>query len=385
MRLLTRNYHFILCIFIFIPIFIGFSSSGIYLNILGKFDPIFRSTNITVVPLNFFILLIIFIISKPFKIDKKLILLNLSLLAPMLISVFLIGEINIRLFKISLGLFLFFNGYHIFCKFNKNFKSFEKYIIFIFYTLLTLLVVNLISALNGNISSLIIKKIQIYSYFDYYPMIFFPFLILVINYLKKNLSIYFILIYFVLAVYLLFISQSRIVLLSSIVITLLFIFYYSNSIFENIFNNKLIFYLSLSIIILFYFFIVFSFLILNNKFATANTLSYRMYEIIEYAYILNIKNILLPQLEGNVSESFHNQFIDIYNWLGIFSIYVIYYFKIIVDKSFSKNPGTTFIKINYLIIIFLFLLPLTHVYTSIIFAYLFSLLSYKNFELKKIK
>ena len=185
MRLLTRNYHFILCIFIFIPIFIGFSSSGIYLNILGKFDPIFRSTNITVVPLNFFILLIIFIISKPFKIDKKLILLNLSLLAPMLISVFFIGEINIRLFKISLGLFLFFNGYHIFCKFNKNFKSFEKYIKFIFFTLLTLLVVNLISALNGNISSLIIKKIQIYSYFDYYPMIFFPFLILVINYLKK--------------------------------------------------------------------------------------------------------------------------------------------------------------------------------------------------------
>ena len=107
MRLLTRNYHFILCIFIFIPIFIGFSSSGIYLNILGKFDPIFRSTNITVVPLNFFILLIIFIISKPFKIDKKLILLNLSLLAPMLISVFFIGEINIRLFKISLGLFYF--------------------------------------------------------------------------------------------------------------------------------------------------------------------------------------------------------------------------------------------------------------------------------------
>ena len=94
--------------------------------------------------------------------------------------------------------------------------------------------------------------------------------------------------------------------------------------------------MSLSIIILFYFFIVFSFLILNNKFATANTLSYRMYEIIEYAYLLNIK-ILLPQLEGNVSESFHNQFIDIYNWLGIFSIYVIYYFKIIVDKSFLKT------------------------------------------------
>lgn len=385
MRLLIKNYNFIFCIFIFIPIFIGFSSSGIYLNITGKFDPIFRTANITVVPLNFFILLIIFIISKPFKINKKLILLNLSLLIPMFISIYLKQEINIRLFKISLGLFLFFNGYHIFYKFNKSFKNFEKYIRFVFYILLTLLVVNFISALKGNISSLIVKKIQIYSFFDYYPMIFFPFLILVINFFKKDLNVKFILIYFVLTVYLLYISQSRIVLLSSILITLLFIFYYLNSFFKNIFNNKLIFYLSLSIIILFYFFIVFSFVILNNKFATANTLSYRMYEIIEYTHLLNIKNFLLPQLEGNVSESFHNQFIDIYNWLGIFSIYIIYYFKIIVDKLFSKNPGTTFVIVNYLVIIFLFLLPLTHVYTSIIIAYLFSILSYKNFELKKIK
>ena len=206
-------------------------------------------------------------------------------------------------------------------------------------------------------------------------------LIFSLKYFFRDSNFHLVAFYFIVSILVLYLSQSRTIQISFLVMLFLSIITWSSNFLRiNVFQSKLKFYSSLGIIFCLYLFIVFSFFIINTNIATANTAAYRMIEIIEFTKYLNINNFLLPQFMGNVSESFHNQFIEIYNWYGILSIYIFYHFKIILDNSFEKNPEYTFSFTIYILIISLLLLPITHLYTAIILSFYFSLLSYKRID-----
>lgn len=385
MKLLIENSKLSFCLLVFIPIFIGVDGSEIYFDVLGKFDRrISRGADIMVFPLNVITLFLIFIFSKPLKIENKLILLNIVLLLPLLISLYIRENIEFRLIKQFLGLAIFFNGYYIFIRFHKTINSkikFDNYIKILFYIISLILLINLISILSGNKTGFLFSNFQIYSFYDYYPLIFLPMLIFSLKYFFRDSKFHLVTFYFIATLLILYLSQSRTIQISFFVMLfLLSITWSSNFLRINVFQNKLKFYSSIGITFSLYLFIVFSFSIINTNIAIANTMVYRMIEIIEYTKHLNINNFLLPQLIGNVTESFHNQFIEIYNWYGIFSIYIFYHFKIILDNSFEKNPEYTFSFTIYILIISLMLLPITHLYTAIILSFYFSLLSYKRID-----
>ena len=386
MKLLIKNSKLLFCLLLFTPIFIGFDGSKIYFDVLGKFDTrISRGADILVFPLNAIVLFLIFIVSKPFKLENKLVLLNIVLLLPLLISLYIRENIEFRLFKQFLGLTIFFNSYYIFIRFHKTINIniiFDNYIKILFYIISLILLINLISILAGNQTGFLFSKFQIYSFYDYYPLIFLPMLIFSLKYFFRDSNFhYLVAFYFIVSLFILYLSQSRTIQISFLVMLFLSIMTWSSNFLRiNVFQSKLKFYSSLGIIFCLYLFIVFSFFIINTNLATANTAVYRMIEIIEFTKYLNINNFLLPQLIGNVTESFHNQFIEIYNWYGILSIYIFYHFKIILDNSFEKNPEYTFSFTIYILIISLLLLPITHLYTAIILSFYFSLLSYKRID-----
>ena len=385
MKLLIKNPKLLFCLLVFTPIFIGLDGSEIYFDVLGKFDiRISRGADILVFPLNAIALFLIFIFSKPFKLENKLVLLNIVLLLPLLISLYIRENIEFRLFKQFLGLTIFFNSYYIFIRLHKTINIniiFNNYIKILFYIISLILLINLISILAGNQTGFLFSNFQIYSFYDYYPLIFLPMLIFSLKYFFRDSNFHLVAFYFIVSILVLYLSQSRTIQISFLVMLFLSIITWSSNFLRiNVFQSKLKFYSSLGIIFCLYLFIVFSFFIINTNIATANTAAYRMIEIIEFTKYLNINNFLLPQFMGNVSESFHNQFIEIYNWYGILSIYIFYHFKIILDNSFEKNPEYTFSFTIYILIISLLLLPITHLYTAIILSFYFSLLSYKRID-----
>ena len=385
MKSLIKNSKLFFCLLIFIPIFIGMDGFKINFDVLGKFDlRISRGADILVFPLNVIALCFIFIFSKPFKLENRLILLNIILLFPLLISLYIREDIEFRLIKQFIGLTIFFNSYYIFTKFHKTIDiniKFDNYIKLLFYIISLILLINSISILAGNQAGFLFSNFQIYSFYDYYPLIFLPMLIFSLKYFFRDSNFHLVAFYFIVSILVLYLSQSRTIQISFLVMLFLSIITWSSNFLRiNVFQSKLKFYSSLGIIFCLYLFIVFSFFIINTNIATANTAAYRMIEIIEFTKYLNINNFLLPQFMGNVSESFHNQFIEIYNWYGIFSIYIFYHFKIILDNSFEKNPEYTFSFTIYILIISLLLLPITHLYTAIILSFYFSLLSYKRID-----
>ena len=380
----NQLFNIILGIFIFVPIFIGVGENKIYFDVLGKFDlRISKGENIHVFPLNLIAVLCILIFSKPFKLDKDLILLNITILVPLLIYIILYAGIEFRLIKQTLGLLIFFNSYHIFLRFHKTLNyniKISYYLKLIFFLILILLVVNFISFLLNKPTSLILDKFQIYSFFDYYPLIFFPLLLFVSKFFNLRKQTLLFLLYSLLALFVLYLSQSRTIQISTLIFLLITILiYYFNFIKINLIKKNQL-YLSLGLIFSVYFFLSFSFLMLNNEWSINNTIAYRMYEIVQYSSLINLKNFLLPQLTGDVSESFHNQFVETYNWTGIFILYYLYYFKKIINNCFLKNPEFTFAYTIYIFLICILLLPITHIYTGIILAFYFSLLSYKKIE-----
>ncbi len=385
MKLSIKISELFVCLLIFIPIFIGIDGFRINFDILGKFDVrISRGADILVFPLNLIILCFIFIFSKPFKLENKLILLNIVLLFPLLISLYIRETIEFRLFKQFIGLAIFFNSYYIFNRFHKticNNIEFHNYIKLLFYIISVILLINLLSFFLGNQTAFLLRNFQIYSFYDYYPLIFLPMLIFSLKYFFDDYNFYLVIFYFFTTLLVLYLSQSRTIQLSFIVVIFLSsITFLSKTLRNNVFQNISKFYILMGIIFFLYFFLICSFFIINTHLATGNTLAYRMIEVLEFIKLININNFLLPQLTGNVTESFHNQFIEIYNWYGVFSIYILYHFKIIIDNSFKKNPTHTFNYTIYVFLISLLLLPITHLYTSIILSFYFSLLSYKSLK-----
>ena len=186
MKLLIKNSKLLFCLLVFTPIFIGLDGSEIYFDVLGKFDSrISRGTDILVFPLNAIALFLIFIFSKPFKLENKLVLLNIVLLLPLLISLYIRENIEFRLFKQFLGLTIFFNSYYIFIRLHKTINIniiFNNYIKILFYIISLILLINLISILAGNQTGFLFSNFQIYSFYDYYPLIFLPMLIFSLKY-----------------------------------------------------------------------------------------------------------------------------------------------------------------------------------------------------------
>ncbi len=365
MKLSIRISELFACLLIFIPIFIGIDGFLINFDTLGKFDVrISRGADILVFPLNLITLCLIFIFSKPFKLENKLILLNIVLLFPLLISLYVRETIEFRLFKQFIGLTIFFNSYYIFNRFHKTISNkikFHNYIKLLFYIISLILLINLLSYFLGNQTAFLFRNFQIYSFYDYYPLIFIPMLIFSLKYFNSNPNFYLVIFYFATTLLVLYLSQSRTIQLSFIVMVFLSsITFLSKSLRTNVFQSISKFYIFMGIIFFLYFFLICSFSIINTHLATGNTLAYRMIEILEFIKLIDINNFLLPQLTGNVTESFHNQIIEIYNWYGIFSIYIFYHFKIIIDNSFKKNPTYTF---NYTIYIFLYYYFQLHIYT----------------------
>ena len=386
MKSLIKNSKLFFCLLIFIPIFIGMDGFKINFDVLGKFDlRISRGADILVFPLNVIALCFIFIFSKPFKLENRLILLNIILLFPLLISLYIREDIEFRLIKQFIGLTIFFNSYYIFTKFHKTIDiniKFDNYIKLLFYIISLILLINLLSFFFGNRTAFLFKNFQIYSFYDYYPLIFFPMLIFSLKYFSRDFKFYLLLIfYFITTLLVLYLSQSRTIQLSFLAMFFLSsITWLSKFLRINVFQSISKFYICLGIIFFAYFFLVFSFAFINKNFSHGSTLIYRMIEILEFTKLININNFLLPQLITGATESFHNQFIEIYNWYGIFFIYIVYHFKIILDNSFKKNPEHTFSFTIYILIISFLLLPITHIYTSIIISFYFSLLSYKRLD-----
>jgi len=388
---LLNNKIFILFIVlgVFSPIFLGFSGEKIYFDIVGKFDARVQNQNIFVISLSFFILIIFFFLSS-FRFNLGLKLLFLNLLIPVLIYYFINQEFQIKLLKTIFSCLLFFIGFHVFYFFNK--KILKKiniifYVEKIFIILLLILFLNIFSYFFTGESNLITKKIKIYSFYDYYPIIFFPILLFFLfsknhhtTFLDTNNKNLFLIIYFIMMITIILVSQSRAVFFSTI-ISFFFIFLtnYSKIFTQKFILSKNCFFLVILMMIFMYIYIATSGTYLLLDFIDLTTLQYRFDLVLDYFKELNLVNFLLPHMDDG-SQSYHNQFIEIYNALGIFMIYVSIYFKFIIEKCYDKNPKITVILTFYIFIICLFIVPFGHIYTNIVIAYFYSILAASKIE-----
>jgi hypothetical protein len=273
----------------------------------------------------------------------------------------------------------------------------KKKIIHIFK--LIFIALSLILLLNWalfDMTFLLGEKYRIYSFYDYYPITFTILYIIFFNFYKKFISfenIYFIILLLLTA----YLSQSRIVLFSNILFLILLIiinifikFNKNNKIIEK--NNKF-FFNKINIFLYFYIIIIFSFFYAYVNFfdfishySFFLTIKYRYIELFNFIEILNIKNFFLPFISEHENfkliptESFHNQFLEIYYHMGFFSIIIVISLYDLIKKVHENNLINLYLLLIFFLPILFFMTPFSHLYscTIFIFSLCFLKLNYKR-------
>jgi hypothetical protein len=238
--------------------------------------------------------------------------------------------------------------------------------------------------ISGKYTTFGLPFFEIYNFYDYYSIFTCSIFLLNLNFDNADrLKIKTIIIFFI-SLILLTYTQSRSIMFVFLLVIFIHFFIKFLSIFfltniKKTISNFYIFKYSINVYILFILFLFMSgfFVDLFYDDDFFKTLSYRNIEIIKLFSNLNYTNLLLPQVTDIVSESFHNQYIELYNWFGIFVIYYIYFFYKIVKKIFNFNYYRIYIILFFYFSIGFLLLPLTHIYSAIILSYILSILSFK--------
>jgi len=259
---------------------------------------------------------------------------------------------------------IFIISYFIFINILKNYD--DKYIYNLFFSILGyIIIIKFVSDFSflGLLISpyFIIEKIAIYNYYDYFPFIYLlAVLISVRNIYHKN-RVFFSLTVLSLSLIIIPLTSSRLFIGMTLLAPIVFLFHNSINI-----NKRILFILYLLTVIVLT--LCFSY---DPYFFNEVSLQIRLHHWYSFFNSYEAINIIFPfQNEYRISMdgSFHNEFLELFSYYGLFAFFYIYFFYLMLKNTAYKYNQLVKLLFFILIIGMLIQLNLLNPYISMIVA-----------------
>ena len=369
-----------LSLFIMMPIFVSFGSSGIGFDRLGGYSsPYYIS-----LPISIFLVayLLLANVKKLLKVKYLIIAVSYFVICLMLNTVFnaslLTSMAKTFVSMTSFMMLIYVFQFYFEKKVNKNSDVNKLENRYMLYPLIFILIVSFASDSLISTKSFIFENIKIYDFEQYFAFIF----ILLIG-ISFKLKPIFVIILCAITFHMI-ISSANVTasVLLLLMILLYFIFKFTNIRLHSLIHQGII---MLSLI----FFIIFPFIlfIYYDKMNISNSSIILRYEMYAH-YLNNIQyfQVLFPFIHKTRGLSdMHNEFLEVFNAFGILGVFL--YYCIVIKKLINFNSKYYSISISIALVIFLggtMVENTLHPYTSIILAYAIAFYTIMSNKLIKI-
>ena len=362
--MMSLNRKNLLVFFIFVPIFVSFSTSGQigFDRVGGIASQYFFS-----VPISFLIIVtLLFKFSETIFQDKLLVTFILYSIGVLLLGSIYNGSINVGLLKTIIWMNVFVSLLTVFSQyFDLNYKSLEqslkieRLIVFIYFSILA---ITLLSFFALGEYTFLLANIKIYNFQQYFAFIFIP----LIAILRRYSFVLFLLGSILTIVITVLSVNTTALFLALITMTVVFVSYF----FEFI-KTKLTYQLTIFVSILFA--VVWIFTLPYWAYGVGmRSLSIRADNITYYFENIEWYSIIFPFLHKSrvMFYDMHNEFLEVFNAVGIFGLFIYYHLLLRVLRNFSQRYRLVGIAFVFSIFISGVTVGTTlHAYTLIIFSF----------------